>query len=116
MASIVGGITTSHIPAIGNAIHDTPEGGSVRVSCRDAGRFWALVVEDTGVGIPASEQKRIFERFYRVEKNRDSGDGGTGIGLSIVKNLTVTLRGEVRVSSNVGEGAKFEVLLPKSNQ
>ncbi len=97
---------------IGNAIHYTPEGGQVRVSCREAGNCWSLAVEDTGVGIPESEQKRIFERFYRVEKSRSSADGGTGIGLSIVKNLTVTLGGEVRVSSNPGEGSTFEVLLP----
>ncbi len=97
---------------IGNAIRYTLEGGQVRVYCREAGNCWALAVEDTGVGIPQSEQKRIFERFYRVEKSRSSADGGTGIGLSIVKNLTVTLGGEVRVSSNPGEGSKFEVLLP----
>ena len=74
-----------------------------------------VFVEDTGVGIAESDQKRIFERFYRVGKSRGSGDGGTGIGLSIVKNLTVTLGGEVRVSSRPGEGARFEVLLPKSD-
>jgi signal transduction histidine kinase len=73
------------------------------------------VVEDTGVGIAESDQRRIFERFYRVGKSRGSGDGGTGIGLSIVKNLTITLGGEVRVSSRPGEGAKFDVLLPKSD-
>jgi two-component system phosphate regulon sensor histidine kinase PhoR len=100
---------------IGNAIYYTPAGGQVRVYCREAGNCWALAVEDTGVGIPESEQKRIFERFYRVEKSRSSADGGTGIGLSIVKNLTVTLGGEVRVSSNPGEGSKFEVLLPSQN-
>lgn len=99
---------------IGNAIDYTPEGGEVRVSCREAGSFVALVVEDTGVGIPKSEQKRIFERFYRVEKSRDTGLGGTGIGLSIVKNLTMTLGGEVRVRSKLGEGSRFEVLLPIS--
>ena len=86
------------------------------VSCRDAGSFWALVVEDTGVGIAENDQKRIFERFYRVGKSRATGDGGTGIGLSIVKNLAlITLEGEVRVASRPGEGAKFEVLLPKAD-
>ncbi len=100
---------------IGNAINYTPEGGQVRVSCREAGNRWALAVEDTGVGIPEREQKRIFERFYRVEKNRRSADGGTGIGLSIVKHLTVTLGGEIRVHSNPGEGSTFEVLLPSQD-
>lgn len=97
---------------IGNALNYTPDGGQVRVSCREAGNCWALAVEDTGVGIPASEHKRIFERFYRVEKSRRSADGGTGIGLSIVKHLTATLGGEVRVRSNLGQGSTFEVLLP----
>ena len=99
---------------IGNAIRYTPEGGSVSVSCRDAGKFWALVVEDTGVGIAESDQKRIFERFYRVGKSRGSGDGGTGIGLSIVKNLTLTLGGEVRVTSRPGEGANLKFCCRKS--
>ncbi|MGI9471911.1 MAG: ATP-binding protein [Rubripirellula sp.] len=101
---------------IGNAIHYTPEGGEVHVHCRPAGKFVALVVEDNGVGIPKSEQKRIFERFYRVEKSRDTEVGGTGIGLSIVKNLAMTQGGEVRVSSKPGEGARFEVLLPVSRE
>lgn len=99
---------------VGNAVRYTPEGGKVTISCRDAGTHWALVVEDTGIGIAESDQKRIFERFYRVGKGRGTGDGGTGIGLSIVKNLTLTLGGEVRVASRPGEGAKFEVLLPKA--
>lgn len=107
---------------IGNAIRYTSYDGHVQVGCRDAGRFVSLYVQDDGVGIPAGEQKRIFERFYRVEKARHSrGDGtsssteGTGIGLSIVKNLTVALGGEVRVRSHPGEGSRFEVLLPKAD-
>lgn len=107
---------------IGNAVRYTSAGGHVQVSFQDAGRFLALVVEDDGVGISATEQKRIFERFYRVQKSRLSrGDGtgglteGTGIGLSIVKNLTMALGGEVRLTSQPGEGARFEVLLPKAS-
>ncbi|MEM0927368.1 MAG: ATP-binding protein, partial [Planctomycetota bacterium] len=99
---------------IGNAIHYTPEGGTVRVSCVNDKETCVLAVEDTGVGIPESEHKRIFERFYRVEKNRSSSDGGTGIGLSVVKNLAVALGGEVRVESKPGEGARFEVRLPRT--
>ncbi len=99
---------------IGNAIHYTPSGGRVTVSCREHGKSWALVVADTGVGIPAEEQQRIFERFYRVEKNRGSASGGTGIGLSMVKNLATTMGGEVKVSSKPGEGSTFEVCLPRA--
>jgi two-component system phosphate regulon sensor histidine kinase PhoR len=105
---------------IGNAIRYTSPGGHVKVSFRDAGRFLALVVEDDGVGISAGDQKRIFERFYRVSKSRrtggdrgHSGTDGTGIGLSIVKNLTLALGGEIRLTSQPGQGARFEVLLPK---
>lgn len=101
---------------IGNAVHYTPEGGSVRVFCREAGNCWAIAVEDNGVGISAVDQKRIFERFYRVEKSRRSKDGGTGIGLSIVKNLAMTMGGEVRVKSRPGKGSTFEVLLPRSSE
>jgi two-component system phosphate regulon sensor histidine kinase PhoR len=100
---------------IGNAIHYTPSGGKVTVSCRTDGSSLALVVADTGVGIDEKEQKRIFERFYRVERNRDSSGGGTGIGLSMVKNLVNTMDGEVRVASKPGEGSTFEVLLPRSD-
>lgn len=99
---------------ISNAVRYTHENGTITISCRDAGNNWALVVEDTGIGIDAKDQKRIFERFYRVDKRSDSPDGGTGIGLSIVKNLAITLGGEVRVSSYPGRGSKFEVLLPKT--
>lgn len=98
---------------IGNAVRYTPQGGSVTVSCREAGEMWALMVEDTGIGIDERDQRRIFERFYRVGKGRGGSEGGTGIGLAIVKNLTLTLGGEVRVSSRPREGSKFEVLLPK---
>ncbi len=97
---------------IGNAIRYTPAGGHVCVSCRQQGDNWALVVTDDGIGIPISDQDRIFERFYRVDKARESADGGTGIGLSIVKNLTLALGGQVAVSSKPNQGATFQVLLP----
>ncbi|MDA8743222.1 ATP-binding protein [Rubripirellula amarantea] len=111
---------------IGNAIRYTPAGGTVNVGCRDAGDKVALFVSDTGIGISEVDQQRIFDRFYRVATNRQnrSGkrapslintDGGTGIGLSIVKNLTQAMGGEVKVSSRPNEGSRFEVLLPRSS-
>ncbi len=96
---------------IGNAIRYTPEGGNVCVGCSRESDNWALVVADDGVGIPLKEQDRIFERFYRVDKARESADGGTGIGLSVVKNLTQALNGRVAVTSSPNKGATFEVHL-----
>ncbi|TWU42405.1 sensor histidine kinase [Novipirellula artificiosorum] len=97
---------------VGNAVRYTPQGGRVRLSCRRAEDRWILSVSDTGVGIAADEQKRIFERFYRGERGRESSTQGTGIGLSIVKNLTAALGGEVRLESSPGKGATFDVSLP----
>ena len=97
---------------IGNAIRYTPEGGHVRVAVRAEPRHWALVVSDDGIGISQSEQERIFERFYRVEKTRESARGGTGLGLSIVKNLTLAQGGELKLHSSPGQGSTFEVWLP----
>jgi two-component system phosphate regulon sensor histidine kinase PhoR len=97
---------------ISNAVRYTQSGGTVEVGLRTVDRFVQLTVKDSGVGISQSEQERIFERFYRIEKSRETVDGGTGIGLALVKNLAVTMAGEVRVSSQRGEGAVFEVLLP----
>jgi two-component system phosphate regulon sensor histidine kinase PhoR len=96
---------------IGNAIRYTPAGGHVNVGIRAADSYWSLYVSDDGEGIPDSEHERIFERFYRVEKTRESALGGTGLGLSIVKNLVNAHGGEVRLTSQLGQGSTFEVLL-----
>ncbi|MEE2937094.1 MAG: ATP-binding protein [Planctomycetota bacterium] len=99
---------------ISNAIRYTPQKGEIKVSYRLEETFCTVVVKDTGVGIAESDQKRIFERFYRVEKSRSTDDGGTGIGLSVVKNLAEALGGEVTVTSQPGSGSTFEVRLPRS--
>ena len=77
--------------------------------------FWAIRVEDDGIGIPRADQERIFERFYRVEKARDSTRGGTGLGLAIVKNLVQALEGEIHLESEPGVGSTFEVRLPAAD-
>ncbi|MCA9137385.1 MAG: PAS domain-containing protein [Planctomycetales bacterium] len=100
---------------ISNALRHTEAKGHVTVSFRHENLGWVLVVQDDGVGIAEEFQDRIFERFYRVNRSRKLGDGGTGIGLSIVKNLTRALGGNVRVISSPGEGATFEVWLPSPN-
>ncbi|MEM9643936.1 MAG: ATP-binding protein [Planctomycetota bacterium] len=99
---------------IGNAIRYTPEGGGVTISLKTVGNECRLVVSDDGVGIDKKDLKRVFERFYRVEKTRESATSGTGLGLSIVRNLTNALQARVEVDSHPGRGSVFTVWLPTS--
>ena len=95
-----------------NAVKFNRPGGSVTVECGPAGdgqvRF---SVADTGIGIPQEDLKRIFERFYRVDKARSRPAGGTGLGLPIVKEVIERLGGTVTVESQLGRGSKFTILL-----
>jgi len=100
---------------ISNALRHTDEGGHVTVQCNHEGDGWTMAVQDDGVGIAKEYQERIFERFYRVDRTRKLGDGSTGIGLSIVKNLTRALDGTIRVESTPGKGATFLVWLPAAD-
>ncbi len=97
---------------VDNAIKYTPEGGAVRVSVSSEGACVVLGVSDTGIGIPAEDLPRIFERFYRVEKSRSREQGGTGLGLAIAKQATLSLGGSIEVSSVSGQGSTFRILLP----
>jgi two-component system, OmpR family, phosphate regulon sensor histidine kinase PhoR len=97
---------------IDNAIKYTPPGGRVTVSTRHGGDRVRCEVTDTGIGLSAEDQERVFERFYRVDRARSRDLGGTGLGLSIVKNTVKTLGGEVGVRSELGQGSTFWVELP----
>ena len=96
-----------------NAVKYNLPGGRVEVrACREEGLV-VLEVADTGVGIPAEDQSRIFERFYRVDKARSRAAGGTGLGLSIVRDMVRALGGRVSVASREdGPGTRFTVELP----
>jgi two-component system phosphate regulon sensor histidine kinase PhoR len=96
-----------------NAVKYTPEGGSISVSALDAGNEVQVTVSDTGIGIPREHLNRIFERFYRVDKNRSRELGGTGLGLSIVKHIIQSHGGRVWVNSELEEGSAFSFSLPK---
>jgi two-component system phosphate regulon sensor histidine kinase PhoR len=98
---------------IDNAIKYTPEGGKVSVSAYAIDGGVQVDVEDTGIGIPAKDIPRIFERFYRVDKARSRILGGTGLGLSIVKHIVLTHKGKVWVESEVGKGTKFSFTIPR---
>lgn len=95
-----------------NAVRYTPKGGTVRLEvARDDGAA-TITVEDDGIGIPLRTQARIFERFYRVDKDRARESGGTGLGLSIVKHVLEIHGGHIAVKSELGEGSVFTARLP----
>lgn len=94
---------------IENAIRYNRAGGSVTVRVlREDGKI-LFSVEDTGIGIPEEHQKRIFERFYRVDKSRSKELGGTGLGLAIVKHICSLTDGELALESEAGKGTKISV-------
>jgi PAS domain S-box-containing protein len=97
---------------LSNAFKFTFE-GEISLRLHDAGDAVKLVVRDTGVGIPQEEQGRIFERFHRVESTRARTYEGTGIGLSLVYELTKLHGGSVGVESELGHGSTFTVSIPK---
>lgn len=94
-----------------NAVKYTPAGGRVTLLADAAGHHVMLSVLDTGPGIEARHQQRIFERFYRVDGGRARADGGSGLGLAIVKHLAQAQGGDVGVESGRG-GSRFWVRLP----
>lgn len=96
-----------------NAIKYNRSGGSVHVSVTDEAEGVRLTVKDTGIGIPAEQRERIFERFYRVDKSRSKAVGGTGLGLSIVKHAAKLHNAAINVVSSPGEGSEIEVYFPK---
>jgi two-component system phosphate regulon sensor histidine kinase PhoR len=95
-----------------NAIKYNHNGGSVSVSVTQNEQDTVLTVKDTGIGIPEEDQKRVFERFYRVDKSRSREVGGTGLGLSIVKHAVMIHGGKITLNSVVGEGTEFIVTIP----
>lgn len=98
-----------------NAIrYNKPHGSVVLTVEHDGEKAW-LRVADTGLGIPKEHQKRIFERFYRVDKSRSRATGGTGLGLAIVKHIVQGMQGEIQLESEPGEGTTITVLLPYRN-
>jgi two-component system phosphate regulon sensor histidine kinase PhoR len=100
---------------LANAIAYTPSGGGIAITLSDTGEFVRVDIEDDGIGIPLQEQERIFYEFYRTEAARQVKDGGSGLGLSIVKRLVKDLGGSVSVSSPGEEkGSTFSFTLPKA--
>jgi two-component system, OmpR family, sensor histidine kinase SenX3 len=95
-----------------NAVKYSESGSTVQVRVRVEGGYAELMVADNGIGIPAADHDRIFERFYRVDKARSRDTGGTGLGLSIVRHVATNHGGDVLVSSQEGEGSTFVLRIP----
>jgi len=97
---------------IDNAMKYTTEPGTINISLKAHEQTAVLEVKDSGIGISPQYQKRVFERFYRVDKARSQSLGGTGLGLSIVKNIAEKHGGKVSVKSQFGSGSTFIIQLP----
>ena len=96
-----------------NAISYTPEKGSVSIKIKEEEHDVCFIVQDTGIGISEQDLPRIFERFYRVDKDRSRETGGTGLGLAIVKHIVEAHQGKIDVDSELGKGTTFKVYIPK---
>jgi len=97
---------------VSNALKFTPEGGRVSIALRVDGDRSVLEVEDNGVGIPAAEQTRLFERFFRSSRATDNAIPGTGLGLAITKAIVERHDGRISVESREGVGTSVRVELP----
>lgn len=97
---------------ITNAVTYSPENSSVGLGMRKVDDVVEISVADQGLGISDADQKRIFERFYRVDTARSRNTGGTGLGLSIVRHIVENHGGEIRVWSKLGEGSTFTIRIP----
>ena len=101
---------------ISNAIKYNHEGGEVNVDLRSEKNKLHLSVKDNGKGIHEEDIKRIFERFYRVDKSRSREGGGTGLGLAIVKHILEGHNSKIKVESVLGKGSTFSFSLPKAEK
>jgi signal transduction histidine kinase len=95
-----------------NALRYTDKGGVVQVGLENLGRHAKLTISDTGIGIPPESLPLIFDRFYRVDKSRSRAQGGSGLGLSIVKAIIEAHKGRIEVESKLGSGTTFTVFFP----
>jgi signal transduction histidine kinase len=97
---------------LNNSIKFTPDGGAIGVCLHRTVHEAVVRISDTGIGIAADDQARIFERFYKADKSRNRRAGGSGLGLAIARKITEMHRGTIQVESRLGEGTTLTVHLP----
>jgi two-component system sensor histidine kinase SenX3 len=101
---------------VGNAVQYSPDHSRVGIGVRVEDSVVEIAVTDQGMGIPADDLDRVFERFFRVDQARSRNTGGTGLGLSIVKHIVENHGGDVRVWSQLGKGSTFTIRLPEARE
>ena len=97
---------------ISNAIKYTPAGGTVTFSIRGEGGHLVMAVQDTGIGIGSEDLSRIGQEFFRTREAKDSREGGTGLGMTIVRSLIEAANGEIDIRSELGKGTVIIIRLP----
>ncbi len=97
---------------LSNAFKFTPEGGTIEVTVRADERNSSIIISDTGVGIPREKISKIFDRFYQIDGSHTREQEGTGVGLSLTKELVELHRGKIEVESEEGKGSTFMVSIP----
>ena len=101
---------------INNGLKYNKDGGKLDIKISEDEKNYEVSIVDTGIGIPSKDLARIFERFYRVDKSRSRKIGGTGLGLSIVKHVLQSIDGKLEISSKLGMGTSFKVILRKDGR
>lgn len=101
---------------INNGLKYNKDGGKLDIKIFEDEKNYEVSIVDTGIGIPSKDLARIFERFYRVDKSRSRKIGGTGLGLSIVKHVLQSIDGKLEISSKLGMGTSFKVILRKDRR
>jgi len=112
MAGYRPGVEQIVLNIITNAVKYTPSGGRVALTAYTDGTHMTLEVQDNGIGIPAEDLSRIFDRFYRVEKGRSREMGGTGLGLAIAREMARRAGGDITIDSAIGCGTTVTITLP----
>lgn len=101
---------------LSNAFKFTPEGGTIEVTVRTDERNSNIIISDTGVGIPKEKISKVFDRFYQVDGSHTREQEGTGVGLSLTKELVELHRGKIEVESEEGKGTTFIVSIPLGSE
>ena len=101
---------------INNGLKYNKDGGKLDIKISEDEKNYQVSIVDTGIGIPSKDLARIFERFYRVDKSRSRKIGGTGLGLSIVKHVLQSIDGKLEISSKLGMGTSFKIILRKDRR